>query len=145
MTVNLSRGDAGTSLIKSKPLITRMGAASPIALLVAKMLPVSIMGRALGRTMDLITSHLVAPKAYPPNLRSSGTAFRASSAETVTRGRVRNASTIAPTRMLLPSPSTYDKNPRPTTPNITDGTPARLFRLICRKDLSFSIPEYSLR
>ena len=62
-TVNLSIGPEGTNVRYTNALMAIIGADSPIALDIAKIVPVNIPGNAEGNITLLTTSHLVAPKA----------------------------------------------------------------------------------
>ena len=67
---------------------TRIGAASPIARESARMIPVRAPGSAIGSRWLQITSHFVAPSAYPPSLMEPGMARSASLVATMMTGRI---------------------------------------------------------
>ncbi len=69
------------------PAMIRIGAASPIARLMARIEPVMMPGMAEGSVMRLIICHRVAPRASAPSRSELGTARSASCDEMITIGQ----------------------------------------------------------
>ena len=126
--LNAANGSGSNRIIAVAPTTTK-GAASPMILLIARILPVIIPGIAEGNTWSLVTCHLVQPTPYADSLRDLGTLLSASWPANTMIG-------IAITPIVKPATRTEGPRPQPIPPCLTkianpnipktiEGTPAR--------------------
>ena len=85
---SLSTGNTGADMTAPT---SNNGVTSPAARAMANIPPVTILGLAIGSTIFMIISNLVAPNAIAPFFSPSGTCLRPSSVDTITTGNVNNA------------------------------------------------------
>ena len=150
-TVKRSNGLVGAKGTKdSAPMITN-GAASPMARLTARMIPVRIPGIACGNTRRQITCHRVPPNANPPSRIDDGTALIASWEDTITTGMISNASVSPAAVTFFPSfpGATSTKKATnidsPRMPYTMDGTAARFWMFVWISSATRLLPAYSSR
>ena len=99
--------------------ITIKGAVSPIARESAKIVPVRIPGKAMGKICSLMICHLLAPRAKPACRRLSGTARSDSRVVMIIIGRINKLKVKAPASTLRPlviGSNTRTKISKPSKP-----------------------------
>jgi len=107
------------------------------------MTPVSIPGKAVGKTILLIVSHLLAPKESDASRIECGTAAKASCEAEIIKGRARIPSVRLPESIETPKPKKLTNTAKPKSPKTTEGTPAKLLILIRIIFTTILLGEYS--
>ena len=113
-------------VVTAEPTQNITAAASEIARVKPKIIPVMIPGNAAGKTTPVIVCHLVAPKPKLPSLYKLGTEDTVTSATWKIVGSAMNANIIPPQRTEYPKFNVITNNCKPNKPKIIDGMDANV-------------------
>ena len=116
VSLDLSGLMLGSCVPKATPPTTISGAVSPIARDMARIVPVSIPGKAAGTVCRETACHLVAPSAIAPCSIETGTARIASRLAMMTIGSTSSARVSPPASRDLFRPMRVTNRARPSSP-----------------------------